>query len=196
MAYPGCYALSKVLEEVMLEQFGIQYDTQRLLPARAVDHGEGRFPLHAVLRRRPVRRAGLEDDGAGGRCEALCPERHRAAAARCRRASAETQFRPCRRSGLGDPRGDRQSRAPSASSSTSAWTGRSTTARWRPISRARAASNSIDIPSPFHSNWMDNSKAKYLLGLASRNTISKGLSNSAWEYERSQNDPRVVWYPG
>ena len=25
MAYPGCYALSKVLEEVMLEQFGIQY---------------------------------------------------------------------------------------------------------------------------------------------------------------------------
>ena len=25
-AYPGCYALSKVLEEVMLEQFGIQYD--------------------------------------------------------------------------------------------------------------------------------------------------------------------------
>ena len=26
-AYPGSYALSKVLEEVMLEQFGIQYDT-------------------------------------------------------------------------------------------------------------------------------------------------------------------------
>ena len=25
MAYPGCYALSKVLEEVLLEQFGIQY---------------------------------------------------------------------------------------------------------------------------------------------------------------------------
>ena len=25
MAYPGCYALSKVLEEVMLAQFGIQY---------------------------------------------------------------------------------------------------------------------------------------------------------------------------
>src|SRR4029453_8276084 len=25
MAYPGCYALSKVLEEVILEQFGIQY---------------------------------------------------------------------------------------------------------------------------------------------------------------------------
>ncbi len=25
MAYPGCYALSKVLEEVMLAQYGIQY---------------------------------------------------------------------------------------------------------------------------------------------------------------------------
>ena len=25
-AYPGCYALSKVLEEVMLEQYFVQYD--------------------------------------------------------------------------------------------------------------------------------------------------------------------------
>ena len=42
-AYPGCYALSKVLEEVMLEQYYIQYDLVRLLLAGAVDHGEGRF---------------------------------------------------------------------------------------------------------------------------------------------------------
>ena len=75
-----------------------------------------------------------------GRRQALCRGRHRAAAARCRRPAAEAQFRPCRRSRLGDPRGDRQSRAPSGSSSTSAWTGRSTTARSPPISRARAVS--------------------------------------------------------
>ena len=30
MAYPGCYALSKVLEEVLLEQYGVQYDLTHL----------------------------------------------------------------------------------------------------------------------------------------------------------------------
>ena len=39
---------------------------QRLLPARAVDHGEGRLQVHALLRRRRVRRAGMEGRGAGG----------------------------------------------------------------------------------------------------------------------------------
>ena len=62
-AYPGCYALSKVLEEVMLEQYYIQYDLERLLPARAVDHGEGRLPLPAFLRRGRVRRPALARPG-------------------------------------------------------------------------------------------------------------------------------------
>ena len=56
--------------------------------------------------------------------------------------------------------------------------------------------DSIDIPSQFHSNWMDNSKAKYLLGLAaglrSGNADRLGLDTTSVR----KNDPRIVWYPG
>ena len=50
-AYPGCYALSKVLEEVLLQQYAYPVRAECLMPARALDHGEGRFPLFALVRR-------------------------------------------------------------------------------------------------------------------------------------------------
>ena len=62
-AYPGCYALSKVLEEVMLEQYYDPVRSERLLPARAVDHGEGRLQVPALVRRGRVRRAALARSG-------------------------------------------------------------------------------------------------------------------------------------
>lgn len=49
-AYPGCYALSKVLEEVMLEAVLHPIPTQRLLLACAVDHGEGRLQVSTFVR--------------------------------------------------------------------------------------------------------------------------------------------------
>jgi nucleoside-diphosphate-sugar epimerase len=55
--------------------------------------------------------------------------------------------------------------------------------------------DSVDIPSQFHSNWMDNSKARYLLDWRPGYDLEL-LIDSAWKYERSQNDPRIVWYPG
>ena len=58
-------------------------------------------------------------------------------------------------------------------------------ARSPPICAAPAASTSIDIPSRFHSNWMDNSKAKYLLEWEPDYDLEK-LVDSAWQYERSQ----------
>jgi nucleoside-diphosphate-sugar epimerase len=54
---------------------------------------------------------------------------------------------------------------------------------------------SVDIPSQYHSNWMDNSKAKYLLGWQPDYDMEM-LIDAAWTYERSKNDPRKVWYPG
>jgi nucleoside-diphosphate-sugar epimerase len=53
----------------------------------------------------------------------------------------------------------------------------------------------VDIPSQYHSNWMDNSKAKYLLDWQPSYDLER-LIDSAWQYERSQDDPRIVWYPG
>ena len=55
--------------------------------------------------------------------------------------------------------------------------------------------DSVDIPSQFHSNWMDNSKAKDLLDWQPEYDLEM-LIDQAWTYERSRNDPRVVWYPG
>ena len=55
--------------------------------------------------------------------------------------------------------------------------------------------DSIEIPSGFHSNWMDNSKAKYLLAWRPEYGLEK-LVDSAWEYERAGSDPRIVYYPG
>ncbi len=59
--------------------------------------------------------------------------------------------------------------------------------------------DSIDIPSQFHSNWMDNSKAKYLLGWQPEYDLEM-LVDSAWEYERGATIPAssgirvdVVW---
>jgi UDP-glucose 4-epimerase len=49
-AYPGCYALSKVLEEAMLEAVLRPVRSQRLLPESTVDHGEGRFPILTFIR--------------------------------------------------------------------------------------------------------------------------------------------------
>jgi len=54
---------------------------------------------------------------------------------------------------------------------------------------------SINVPSKYHSNWMDNSKAKHHLDWAPTYDLKK-LIDSAWEYQRSADDPRQVWYPG
>lgn len=49
MAYPGCYALSKVLEEVMVEQYGVQYGIDWCCLRAVRDHGKD-DSLHAFLR--------------------------------------------------------------------------------------------------------------------------------------------------
>ena len=48
---------------------------------------------------------------------------------------------------------------------------------------------------PYHSTWLDNTKARFLLGWRPRYDFKK-MTDSAWEYERAPDDPRIVWYPG
>ncbi len=55
--------------------------------------------------------------------------------------------------------------------------------------------DSLDIPSGYHSNWMDNSRAKFELGWRPRYDLPR-LIDAAWTYQRSADDPRRVWYPG
>lgn len=52
-----------------------------------------------------------------------------------------------------------------------------------------------DIPTQFHSNWLDNSKARMVLGWQPDIDL-KTLVERAWGYERAADEPRIVWYPG
>lgn len=52
-----------------------------------------------------------------------------------------------------------------------------------------------DVATPFHSNWLDNSKARKVLGWEPEIDL-KALIERAWSYRRAANDPRIVWYPG
>jgi nucleoside-diphosphate-sugar epimerase len=54
---------------------------------------------------------------------------------------------------------------------------------------------SVDVPTPYHSTWLDNSKAKFLLGWRPVYDLAK-LTDAAFDYQRGADDPRKIWYPG
>ena len=53
----------------------------------------------------------------------------------------------------------------------------------------------VAIHTPYHSTWLDNTKAKFLLGWRPRYDLKK-MADAAWNYQRALDDPRIVWYPG
>ncbi|HEX2992961.1 MAG TPA: NAD(P)-dependent oxidoreductase, partial [Anaerolineales bacterium] len=53
----------------------------------------------------------------------------------------------------------------------------------------------VEIKTDYHSTWLDNTKAKFLLGWRPEYDLKK-LIDSAWDYVRAADDPRKVWYPG
>ncbi len=53
----------------------------------------------------------------------------------------------------------------------------------------------LDIPSEYYSTWLDNDKAKFLLGWRPRYDL-KRLIDESFDYRRADDDPRVLWYPG
>ncbi len=194
MAYPGCYALSKVLEEVVLEQFGIQYDTNGccLRAPWIMEKDDFRYTLS------------FGDDLFGGPdWKTMVPKEE---AARYAREGTVPLLRdadgnPLKRSfvhvddlvsailqAIDNPRARRQL---------------FNICMDRPVDYGEVAAHlkrtrgldSIDIPSSYHSNWMDNTKARYMLDWQPEYDLAK-LVDSAFDYERPQNDPRVVWYPG
>jgi UDP-glucose 4-epimerase len=54
---------------------------------------------------------------------------------------------------------------------------------------------SVGVPTAFHSTWLDNTKAKFLLGWQPRYDLAR-MVESAWAYQRPRNEPRKVWYVG
>ena len=53
----------------------------------------------------------------------------------------------------------------------------------------------VEIATEFHSTWLDNTKAKFLLNWRPKFDLP-GMIEAAWDYQRDQDDPRKIWYPG
>jgi UDP-glucose 4-epimerase len=53
----------------------------------------------------------------------------------------------------------------------------------------------IPIQTPYQSTWLDNTKAKQLLGWRPQYDLAK-LTDAAFDYQRPASDPRKIWYPG
>jgi len=194
MAYPGCYALSKVLEEVILEQFGIQYGTNGccLRAPWIMEKDDFKYTLS------------FGDDVFGG------PDWKTMVPAEDAKRYARNGTVPLLRDADGKPLKrnfvhveDLVSAILAAIDNPKADRQLFNICMDRPVDYGEVAAylrrtrnlESVDIPSEFHSNWMDNSKAKYSLDWQPEYDLET-LIDSAWAYERSQNDPRKVWYPG
>lgn len=193
-AYPGSYALSKVLEEVMLEQFGIQYDMDWccLRAPWIMEKDDFRYTLS------------FGDDVFGGPdwktlvpaadakryiAEGTVPVLHDADGQPLKRNFVHVEdLASAIRAAIGNPRARQQL---------------FNICMDRPVDYGEVAAKlarsrglrSVDIPSQYHSTWMDNAKARHLLAWQPKYDLEL-LIDSAWRYERSEHDPRIVWYPG
>jgi nucleoside-diphosphate-sugar epimerase len=193
-AYPGCYALSKVLEEVMMEQYAIQYD------------------LNVCCLRAPwimekddfKQQLSFGDDVFGGpRWRDLVGTER-----------ADDYVRSNTIPVMLDPNGEPVQRNfvhvddlvdailtaidhPKAQQETF------NICMDEPVNYRTLAEHlrrtrgypSVDIQTSFHSTWLDNAKAKFLLGWRPKYDLAR-LTDAAFEYRRSSDEPRKVWYPG
>jgi len=193
-AYPGCYALSKVLEEVMLEQYFVQYDLSGccLRAPWIMEKDDFKYTLSFG-----------EDVFGGPRWRDLVgPER--ADEYVCTGAvpsMLDADGNPVLRNfvhisdlveamvlALDHPKARQQT---------------FNICMDEPVDYRQVADylhqtrnlSAVEIKTPYHSIWLDNTKAKFLLGWRPRVDL-KRLIDDAWGYQRSPTDPRKVWYPG
>ena len=193
-AYKGCYALSKVLEEVMVQQFCIQYGVNAccLRAPWIMEKDDFRYTLS------------FGDDLFGGPdWKTMVPPE---VAERCRARGTvpllkDAHGRPLKRNFVHVE--DLVSAILLALDNPTTQSKLYNVCMDEPVDYGEMAGylsatrnlESIDIPSEFHSNWMDNSKAKFELGWRPRYDLTK-LIDAAWNYERRSDDPRIIWYPG
>jgi nucleoside-diphosphate-sugar epimerase len=193
-AYEGCYALSKVLEEVMLEQYYIQYNLNGccLRAPWIMEKDDFKYQLS------------FGEDVFGG------PRWRDLVGAEKADEYVKTQAIPV----MLDPDGKPVKRnfvhvddlvsailaaidAPKARQQTF------NICMDEPVDY-RALGDyltkirglpTVDIVTPYYSTWLDNAKAKFLLGWRPEYDLAK-MIDSAWAYQRKPNDPRKIWYPG
>jgi nucleoside-diphosphate-sugar epimerase len=193
-AYPGCYALSKVLEEVMLEQYYIQYGLNGccLRAPWIMEKDDFKYQLS------------FGEDVFGG------PRWRDLVGAQKADEYLQTQTIPI----MLDPNGnpvkrnfvhveDLVSALLLAIDHPNARQQLFNISMDEPVDYAEVGKYlnasrglpSVAIKTPYHSTWLDNTKAKLLLGWRPEYDLRK-MIDSAWNYVRAENDPRKIWYPG
>lgn len=193
-AYPGCYALSKVLEEVMLEQYYIQYDLNGccLRAPWIMEKDDFKYQLSFG-----------EDVFGGPRWRDLVGAQK--ADELIRRGAVPVMLdrdgHPVKRNfvhvedlvsalllAIDHPKARQQLFNISMDEPVD----------YGEMSRYLTTSRglpSVEIKTDFHSTWLDNTKAKLLLGWRPEYGMQK-MIDSAWGYQRTKDDPRTIWYPG
>lgn len=194
MAYPGCYALSKVLEEVMVQQFGIQYglDWCCLRAPWIMEKDDFRYTLS------------FGDDLFGGPDWKTMVPPDTAAAARQSGAIpllTDAEGKPVKRNFVHVD--DLISTILLALVAPQARQKLYNICMDEPVDYGELAAlmaatrnlPSVTVASNFVSNWLDNSRAKADLGWRPQYDLAR-LVDAAWGYQRAAGDPRRVWYPG
>jgi UDP-glucose 4-epimerase len=193
-AYPGCYALSKVLEEVMLEQYFIQYDLSGccLRAPWIMEKDDFKYSLSFG-----------EDVFGGPRWRDLVGAQRAGEYVRAGTVPVmlDPNGKPVKRNfvhvsdlveaillAIDHPKARQQT---------------FNICMDEPVDYQQVADHlrqtqqlpSVNVPTPFQSTWLDNTKAKFLLGWRPRYDLER-LIDEAWGYRRGISDPRVIWYPG
>ena len=193
-AYPGCYALSKVLEEVMLEQYYVQYNLSGccLRAPWIMEKDDFKYTLSFG-----------EDVFGGPRWRDLVgPER----ADEYVKSGAvplmlDPEGKPVQRNfvhvsdlvaaivlALDHPKARQQTFNICMDEPVD----------YRQVADYLLQSRNlpaVEIKTPYYSTWLDNSKAKFLLGWRPHVDLPR-LIDEAWNFQRSAANPRKVWYPG
>lgn len=192
-AYPGCYALTKVIEEVILEQSRIQYglDTCCLRAGWIMEKDDF---LHALS---------FTDQFGGPPWHDLMSKEElaEARAGNCVPLMLDGTGAPLRRSFIHVR--DLVSAILAAMVSPVAEGQLYNIAMDEPvdygqvavIADRRFAMRPVRVATPFFSNWLSNHKARLHLGWAPAVDLER-MMVEAWSYQRRPEDPRVVWYPG
>ena len=193
--YPGCYPLSKVLEETMLTQYQTQYRLPSCCLRPSWIMAEDDFRYHLSF--------GPDVFGGPRWCDEVGPAR--AAELHARGAvplALAADGAPLRRSfchvedvvdgiiaALEQP--------------AVADGGTFHLCTDEPVDYAAAGEylrrhhgcEPVPVPTDLHSTWLDNARARHVLGWRPRYDLPR-LIDAAWAHRRAPEDERVVWYPG
>jgi nucleoside-diphosphate-sugar epimerase len=193
-AYPGCYALSKVLEEVMLEQYYIQYDLNGccLRAPWIMEKDDFKYQLSfgeevfGGPRWRDIVGAARADEylTMGAVPVMLDPSGEPVKRNFVHLEDLVTAIL----SAIDHPKARQQlfnicMDEPVDYGALGAY-----------LQRTRSL-KPIPVKTEFCSTWLDNSKARFLLDFRPQYNLEK-MADAAYDFQRAADDPRKIWYPG